>query len=436
MRISRAVTRREIPGATSSRRATTRSPSASRAASSQVPSASRYGTYCAATLITCPPSGASDGSTSEGIVASSTRASGTRPYLEASKARSRSSIEVAPTRIRPRRRRAASSRPPAAGKSGRPDRPRFTRATRPGCRMLPARHRRFGPSSRGGRSPSSVRFGSRADATIGASISSPDARATPVTRPSRVVTSTTSAPVRISAPKPRAAAASASASAPGPPLAKTVWPAAPPSLPAESASSAAVVPIDRAPSAVNAMARIAIAARTGSLSNDSPTKSAMAIGRTRSSWRASSFESCLKARPSRSPVIASPRPAPLVAGGVASFSEAMNAASARTCRSNPTHAAASAADHARSSSAVRAASAHRVTARPFGWGAKARTSGATRVSPWPRRPSSRATDGRRRPTVWKSPGARFPSASVRVSTVPPSVARRSSTSVRSPAFAR
>src|SRR5450759_5244476 len=37
--------------------------------------------------------------------------------------------------------------------------------------------------------------------------------------------------------------------------------------------------------------------------------------------------------------------------------------------------------------------------RPSGWGAKARTSGATRVSPWPRRPSSRATDGRA-VTLW------------------------------------
>ena len=257
-----------------------------------------------------------------------------------------------------------------------------------------------------------------------------------MTRPSRVVTATTSAPVLTSAPNPRTAAASASASAPGPPLAKTVWPAAPPLLPAESASSVAVVPIDRAPSAVKATARIAIAARTGSLSNDSATKSAIAIGRTRSSWRASPFESCLNARPSRRPVIASPRPALLVAGGVALFSEAMNAASARTCPSNPTHAAASAADQARSSSAVRAASAHRVTARPSGWGAKARTSGATRVRPWPRRPSSRATDGRRRPTVWNRPGARFPSERVRVSTVPPRVARFSSTSVRRPAFAR
>ena len=204
---------------------------------------------------------------------------------------------------------------------------------------------------------------------------------TPVTRPSAVVTPATSAPVRISAPKPRAAAASAAASAPGPPRAYTTWPAAPPSLPAESASSAAVVPIDHAPSAVNVTARIATAARTGSLSNDSATKSAIAIGRTRSSWRASSRESFLKARPRRRPVIASARLPPLVAGGVASLSDATNAARARTCRSNSTHAAPSPADQARSSAAVRAPSAHNVTDRPSGWGAKARTSGATSARP-------------------------------------------------------
>jgi len=135
-------------------------------------------------------------------------------------------------------------------------------------------------------------------------------------------------------------------------------------------------------------------------------------------------------------VIASPTPPPLVAGGVAPLNEAMNAANARTCRSNSTQAALSASDQARNSSAVRAASAHNVTARPSGWGANARTSGATSVSPWPRRASSRATDGRSRPTVWKRPGARFPSPSGRVSTVPPSVARFSSTSVRRPARAR
>ena len=54
----------------------------------------------------------------------------------------------------------------------------------------------------------------------------------PVTTPSRVVTATTEAPVRMSAPAARAADASASDRADGPPRANTVSPAAPPSLPA------------------------------------------------------------------------------------------------------------------------------------------------------------------------------------------------------------
>ncbi len=246
------------------------------------------------TLTTWPPSrAASDGSMRVGIVASSTSRSDTRPYLLASNARSRSSIPVAPTRIRPRIRFAASSPSPAAGNRGRAESARFTLATVPGWRTLPARQRRFGPRSSGPRSPTSVRFGSRPEATIGAAISSPQARATPMTRPSAVVTAATSAPVRSSAPKARAAAARASLTAPGPPRATTAWPAAPPSLPAESARSVAVVPIDHAPRPVYCTARAATVARTASCSNASATKSATAIGRTRSRSRASSRESFL-----------------------------------------------------------------------------------------------------------------------------------------------
>ena len=123
-------------------------------------------------------------------------------------------------------------------------------ATVPGVRMLPARQRMDGPIVTGSTSVVSSRLGSRPDTTAGAAISSPDASATPVTAPSRVVTATTFGPVRISAPAARAAEASASDSADGPPFANTVSPAAPPSLPAASASSTAVVPADHGPIAV------------------------------------------------------------------------------------------------------------------------------------------------------------------------------------------
>ena len=106
---------------------------------------------------------------------------------------------------------------------------------------------------------------------VGAEISSPVSSATPVATPSVEVIATTRAPVRISAPAACAADDSASATADGPPFANTVSPAAPPSLPAESASSTAVVPADHGPIAVYRTPRQASVARTASERNDSPT---------------------------------------------------------------------------------------------------------------------------------------------------------------------
>ena len=137
--------------------------------------------------------------------------------------------------------------------------------------MLVARQRRCGPISTGSSSVVSVRLGSIAVTTARAAISEPSASTTPVARWRSTRISTTSAPVRISAPNPRAAFASASASAPGPPRAIVDCPGAPPSFPAESASSTAVVPADHGPIAVYWTARDAIAPRTASLSNASAT---------------------------------------------------------------------------------------------------------------------------------------------------------------------
>ncbi len=135
-------------------------------------------------------------------------------------------------------------------------------------------------------------------------------------------------------------------------------------------------------------------------------------------------------------MIVSARLAPDVAGGVCSPRAARKPARARTCRSKAAQASASAPDQVASSAAVRSLLPQKVTARPSGCGAKALTSGPTSESPREPRSSSRYTAGRNRPTVWKRPGAREPSSSVRVSTDPPSVARFSSRSVRMPAFAR
>ena len=155
--------------------------------------------------MTCVPAFApatSDGSMSDGIVASRTGCSGSRPYFDASNARSTSSIDVVPTWIRPRRSRASS---PAAGNAGSPSSTRLTLASVPGVRMLPARQRSDGPSVTGSTRPVSSCLGSMPETIAGAAISSPDARATPVARPSFEVIATTRAPVRISAPAALAA---------------------------------------------------------------------------------------------------------------------------------------------------------------------------------------------------------------------------------------
>ena len=268
------------------------------------------------TLMTWVPARApstSDGSTSDGIVASMTGGSDGRPYLAASWARSSASIPGA-TRIRPRSSEASS---PAAVNRGSPASTRLTLATVPGVRMLPARQSRLGPIATGSASRVSARFGSMPATTTRAVSSSPPARTTPVARPSREVIATTSAPVRISTPAARRRRLEGGASAhPDRRVRRPSGPAAPPSLPAESASSTAVVPADQGPIAVYWTPRQAIAAWSASVSNDSATKSATAIGRTRVIVRPSCRPSPRKVRPSWSPARASPSPGDSMSGGV------------------------------------------------------------------------------------------------------------------------
>ncbi len=114
----RMTIRSPMPGATVSRKATTRSPSASRW-SAQVPSRSRYGAPWTMTLMTCVPAGASVGSSRVGIVASSHGLAAGRPYFPSSWARSRASMLGAPTISRPRSRRSPPA-PSVARPAGRP----------------------------------------------------------------------------------------------------------------------------------------------------------------------------------------------------------------------------------------------------------------------------------------------------------------------------
>ena len=233
-----------IPGATRSSCATTLSAKALRVGSSHSPSLSTAGAYCTTQLMMWRPSGASDGSISVGISASITGVSLIWPYLDASKAFSMPRM-LSKITMRPRSVCSAASPFPAAVKVGSLSTRRFNFAVTPLLRVARRRRRRSGPVASTPSRLSSVVFGSSVESTYGAAISSPLASATPVMRPSCSVMATAFAPVRISAPKPRAASASAVASAPGPPIATTVCPAAPPSAPSPvmpSKSMVAAVP--------------------------------------------------------------------------------------------------------------------------------------------------------------------------------------------------
>ena len=322
--------------------------------------------------------------------------------------------------MRPRRR--SSSAP---GNVGSASSVSSTLATTPGIRMFPARHTSVGPSATGSTIPSRTRLGSTPDTTVGAASSSPPASATPVTRPPTTVTRSTVTPHRISAPNARAAPASARPTAPEPPCAKAVSPAAPPSFPAESNSRFAAVPADHGPIAAYRIPRTAIAARSASVSNASPTRSATAIGRMRIASRVCPRSPRPRnARASRSPPIASANVGLRTSGGVVAATCARKLATDRTFASNLGYASASALQRAASSDAVRAGSAQSVRPPPSPSGAKARTAGLMNATPCSARRRSRTTVGLNRPTVSASSAA------------PPGFSRRSSTSVRRPAFAR
>ena len=170
------------------------------------------------------------------------------------------------------------------------------------------------------------------------------------------------------------------------------------------------MPADHGPIAVYWTPRHAMAARSASVSNNSATKSATAIGRTRVIARPSSRPRPRNVRPSRSPASASPRPGNSMSGGVCPATSARKPDSARTSRSKPENASASCPDRARKPSAVRPTSPHRVTAEPSAAGANARTSGPTRDRPWRLSSRSRTTEGRSRPTVCARVGTRTPGA--------------------------
>ncbi len=128
-----------------------------------------------------------------------------------------------------------------------------------------------------------MRRGSALEITAPASIVSPEASATPVARRSFTRICATSAPVLISAPASLAAAAIAWVTAPIPPFGKRVGPAGLPS-PAARIKSIRAVPADQGPRKAPNVPRAAIVARSSSVSKNSATRSAIAIGPQRRTW--------------------------------------------------------------------------------------------------------------------------------------------------------
>ena len=309
----------------------------------------------------------------------------------------------------------------------RAERRSSTTAVAPGVRMFPARHRSRGPASSGSSQRVSTVFGSTPHATTGASISSPEASATPGTRAAAdEQASTPPRRVRTSAPAAVAAASSARASAAGPPLANVVCPAAPPSFPAESARSTqrgAGRPrphrgeerATRGERAAHRIRREPLADEVGRGHRHRPRQLARGAGARGAGrrGRASGPPASRRSRPSRA-AAASPRRA---RPGTGRARGRGRRTAGRRCRPR--------GETAASSSAVRAGSAQNVSGAPPSRSASMRTAGRTSSSPWRSSSSSATTAGRSRPTVETTP-----------SRMPPVRSRRSTTTTRRPARAR
>ena len=321
-----------------------------------------------------------------------------RPYFAASKARSRSSTAVIATTIRPRSRPVVGGR----GERGQPVEDEVDlggHAGRADVRRAPAQ---VGPMATGSTRPGEQALGVEPGDDRAAAISSPLASATPVARPSRRGHGDD-----LGAGPDLGAGARARLPAPGPAP-------GPPSREHGLAGRAAVVagrvveqlrvPADHGPIAVWRTPRHASVARIASSSDRSSTKSATAIGEHAQDRPAVGLPAPER-RPSRE---AQPRASPeargLESGGPRRRGRR---GTARGPDLGRTRKAVGVGRRTRGAGRRRVARGHRpqgVTARPSGCGANTRTAGATSGRPWRLRSSSRAIDGRRRPTVCASAG--------------------------------
>ena len=372
------------------------------------------------------------------MVASSHGSSLMRPYLAASAARSRWPIDGATT-SRPRSRSAASapSRPAKRGqvREGQVDLRGHARLTQ--VARLPAQVRARASPGRAGAAASAR--GSAPLTTMSASSSVPSASATPVTRPSRSRMAITSALVRSSAPAARAAAARAAASAPG--AAARVD---------RLARRATVVARGirqqhlrgagraRAPATSSACPRSASIARSASCSRRSSRKSATGLRQHLEQGAGMRLRQTAQVQPqahARRPG----RPAPATRDRAASGRR--GATAPRPAPGSPRRTRSSARRPVPTPRRRPLGGPAHVAPQRDGRGRPARSdvtraAGWTSRRPWRARPSSRAIEPRRRPTVCASSGTRAPGASSAVATAPPTASRRSRMSVRRPARAR
>ncbi len=160
------------------------------------------------------------------------------------------------------------------------------------------------------------------------------------------------------------------------------------------------------------------------------------MGRTRSASRTCRPPRRRRAFPSVRPFMASAVDGDARSGGSVSWIRARNRTRERTLRSKARNASASRGRRVRSSAAVRAGSRHNVSGGPSADGAKATTFGSTARKPCEPSWRSRTTLARRPPMPSATTGARTPGATSSIASAPPARLRRSSTSVRRPAFAR
>ena len=178
----------------------------------------------------------------------------------------------------------------------------------------------------------------------------------------------------------------------------------------------------------------ATVARSGSLSNHSPARSATAIGIHRRMRYASALPSARNLRPVLSSSNRSPADGSSIDGGGESSTARRTPLMFETLRRNFGYCAASLAENARISSLAFAASRQRTSARPSFVGAQASAAGRMIRSPWRSSPSVRNSAGSIA-AVCASVGHVNPGAISPVRAHPPIRSLCSRTIVFSPAFA-